>query len=266
MPALPPPLLLQGMPVLQSTVGAKTIEDDRNLGRVSLTTILARSSNVGMTKVAMTMEPRDLWGTLLHFGLGSLTGSGFPGESAGTLTHYDHWKPINQATLSYGYSLNVTPLQLAQAYAIIGNDGISQPISLTALEEVGPGEKRVSSDTAQAVRRMMEEVVRPGGTATSASVDGYRVAGKTATSKKFAPGGYSDDKYISVFAGLAPASNPRLATVVVIDEPSGELYYGGDVAAPVFADIMSESLRLLAVPPDALPARDPNSTMQAMRE
>ena len=111
---------------------------------------------------------------------------------------------------------------------------------------------------------MLEEVVRPGGTATEAAVDGYRIAGKTGTSWKFAVGGYSKDKYISVFAGLAPASNPRLATVVVIDEPSGDKYYGGDVAAPVFADIMSESLRMLAVPPDALPAREPNSTMQAM--
>jgi cell division protein FtsI (penicillin-binding protein 3) len=212
----------------------------------------------------MSLQPRQLWGTLLHFGLGSLTGSGFPGESAGNLTHHDHWKPINQATLSYGYSLSVTPLQLANAYAIIGNGGIGHPISLTALDDPGPGEQLVAAESADAVRRMLEEVVRPGGTATEAAVDGYRIAGKTGTSWKFAPGGYSEDKYISVFAGLAPASNPRLATVVVIDEPSGELYYGGDVAAPVFADVMSESLRLLAVPPDALPAREPNSTMQAM--
>jgi cell division protein FtsI (penicillin-binding protein 3) len=246
------------------TVGAKTIEDSRNLGRISLTTILARSSNVGMTKVAMSLQPRQLWGTMLHFGLGSLTGSGFPGESAGTLTHHDHWKPISQATLAYGYGLSVTPLQLAQAYAIIGNHGVGYPVSLTALEEAGPGEQLVTAESADAVRRMMEDVVRPGGTGTGAAVDGYRIAGKTGTSWKFAAGGYSKDKYISVFAGLAPASNPRLATVVVIDEPSGELYYGGDVAAPVFADIMSESLRLLAVPPDALPAREPNSTMQAM--
>ena len=246
------------------TVGPKLIEDSRNLGRVSLTTILARSSNVGMTKVAMTLQPQQLWGTLLHFGLGSVTGSGFPGESAGNLTHHDHWKPINQATMSYGYNLSVTPLQLAQAYAIIGNSGIGYPISLTALDDHGPGEQLVAAESADAVLRMLEEVVRPGGTATEAAVDGYRIAGKTGTSWKFAPGGYSEDKYISVFAGLAPASNPRLATVVVIDEPSGELYYGGEVAAPVFADVMSESLRLLAVPPDALPAREPNSTMQAM--
>ena len=114
------------------------------------------------------------------------------------------------------------------------------------------------------VRRMLEEVVRPGGTGTKAAIDGYRVAGKTGTAWKFASGGYSEDKYISIFAGLAPASDPRLATVVVIDEPSGELYYGSDVAAPVFADVMSESLRLLAVPPDAMPARDPGDVLQAM--
>ena len=248
----------------QVTVGAKTIEDRRNLGRISLTTILARSSNVGITKLAMSLQPDQLWDTMSQFGLGTLTTSGFPGESAGTLTHHDHWQPISQATLAYGYGLSVTPLQLAQAYAILGNDGVRHPVSLVALEQAGGGEQMVSQDSATAVRRMLEEVVRPGGTATGAAVPGYRIAGKTGTSWKFAAGGYSKDKYISSFAGLAPASNPRLAAVVVIDEPSGELYYGGDVAAPVFADIMSESLRLLAVPPDALPAREPNSAMQAM--
>jgi len=246
------------------TVGAKTIEDSRNLGRISLTTILARSSNVGATKLAMSLQPDQLWHSMSQFGLGSMTASGFPGESQGTLTHHDHWKPISQATLAYGYGLSVTPLQLAQAYAILGNDGVLQPISLTALQRAGEGTRMVSHDSAVAVRRMLEEVVRPGGTGTGAAVPGFRIAGKTGTSWKFAAGGYSKDKYISIFAGLAPASNPRLAAVVVIDEPSGELYYGGDVAAPVFADVMSESLRLLAVPPDALPAREPNSTMQAM--
>lgn len=245
-------------------VGAKRIEDKRNLGRVSLTTILARSSNVGATKLAMSLQPDQLWKTMSLFGLGSMTSSGFPGESAGTLTHYDHWRPISQATLAYGYGLSVTPLQLAQAYAILGNGGIHHPVSLLALERPAAGERMVSEESALAVRRMLEDVTRPGGTGTGAAVPGYRVAGKTGTSWKFAAGGYSEDKYISVFAGLVPASNPRLAVVVVIDEPNGEKYYGGDVAAPVFADIVSESLRLLAVPPDALPARDPNSTMQAM--
>ncbi len=245
-------------------VGAKTIEDSRNLGRISLTTILARSSNVGVTKLAMTLQPDRLWNTMSKFGLGSLTSSGFPGESAGQLTHYNHWQPISQATLAYGYGVSVTPLQLAQAYSVLGANGMARPISLVALDQPGEGEQSFSRETAIAVRRMLEEVVRPGGTGTKASIAGYRVAGKTGTAWKFAAGGYSKDKYISIFAGLAPASDPRLAAVVVIDEPGGELYYGSDVAAPVFADVISESLRLLAVPPDALPARDPDSVMQAM--
>lgn len=245
-------------------VGPKRIEDSRNLGRISLTTILARSSNVGATKLAMSLRPDQLWNTMARFGLGSLTASGFPGESAGTLTHYDHWRPISQATLAYGYGLSVTPLQLAQAYAVLASDGQLRPVSLVAMDQPVAGDQIISKDSASAVRRMLEEVVRPGGTGTGAAVTGYRIAGKTGTSWKFAAGGYSKDKYISVFAGLAPASHPRLAVVVVIDEPTGELYYGGDVAAPVFADVMSESLRLLAVPPDALPARDPGSIIQAM--
>lgn len=246
------------------TVGTKRIEDSRNLGRVSLTTILARSSNVGVTKLAMSLQPDQLWQTMTRFGLGSLTSSSFPGESAGLLTHYSHWQPISQATLAYGYGVSVTPLQLAQAYATLGSGGRMFPVSLVALDQPNEGDQVISPDTATAVRRMLEEVVRPGGTGTKAAVTGYRIAGKTGTAWKFAAGGYSEDKYISIFAGLAPASDPRLAAVVVIDEPAGELYYGSDVAAPVFADVMSESLRLLAIPPDALPARDPGSVMQAM--
>lgn len=245
-------------------VGAKKIKDRRNLGRISLTTILARSSNVGITKLAMTLQPDQLWKTMTQFGFGEMTTSGFPGESAGMLTHYSNWRPISQATIAYGYGISVTPLQLAQAYAAIGNDGVMQPISLFAIDAPPRGEQVISAETAIAVRRMLEEVVRPGGTGTKAAVEGYRVAGKTGTAWKFAKGGYSEDKYISIFAGLAPASDPRLATVVIIDEPGGELYYGSDVAAPVFADVMSESLRLLAISPDALPAREPGNVMQAM--
>ncbi len=247
-------------------VGPKTIEDSRNLGRISLTTILARSSNVGVTKLAMTLEPDQLWNTMTRFGLGTLTSSGFPGESAGLLTHFNHWRPISQATLAYGYGISVTPLQLAQAYSVLGSEGVFRPISLVALDAPADGEQVLAADSASAVRRMLEEVVRPGGTGTKAAVTGYRIAGKTGTAWKFAAGGYSEDKYISIFAGLAPASDPRLAAVVVIDEPTGELYYGSDVAAPVFSDVVSESLRLLAIPPDAMPARDPGSIMQAMSQ
>ncbi len=246
------------------TVGAKTIEDHRSLGRVSLTTILARSSNVGATKLAMSLPADQLWSTMTGLGFGELTSSGFPGESAGLLTHFDHWKEINHATLGYGYGISVTPLQLVQAYAALGSNGRVRPISLVALDHAVDGAQVIAADTASAVKHMLEEVVRPGGTGTKAAIAGYRIAGKTGTAWKSGVGGYSQDKYFSIFAGLAPASKPRLATVVVIDEPSGELYYGSDVAAPVFADIMGESLRLLAVPPDALPARDPGSVMQAM--
>jgi cell division protein FtsI (penicillin-binding protein 3) len=245
-------------------VGPKKIEDTRNLGRISLTTVLSRSSNVGATKVALSLEPEQLWGTMTRFGLGELTASGFPGESAGLLTHYSHWQAISQATLAYGYGVSLTPLQLAQAYAAIGGDGVMRPVSLVALDQPAQGERVLSVDTARAVRRMLEEVVRPGGTGTKANVAGYHVAGKTGTAWKFAAGGYSQDKYLSIFAGFAPANDPRLAVVVVIDEPKGELYYGSDVAAPVFGEVMAESLRLLAVPPDALPARDPGSIIQAM--
>ncbi len=247
-------------------VGPKTIEDSRNLGRISLTTILARSSNVGVTKLAMSLEPDQLWNTMTRFGLGTLTSSGFPGESAGLLTHFNHWRPISQATLAYGYGVSVTPLQLAQAYSVLGSDGVFRPVSLVALDAPTEGEQVLAADSAAAVRRMLEAVVAPGGTGTKAAVTGYRIAGKTGTAWKFAAGGYSEDKYISIFAGLAPASDPRLAAVVVIDEPTGELYYGSDVAAPVFSDVVSESLRLLAIPPDAMPARDPDSIMQAMSQ
>ena len=246
------------------TVGAKKIEDRRNLGRISLTTILARSSNVGVTKLAMSLAPDQLWSTMTNLGFGTMTTSGFPGESAGLLTHYDHWQDISQATLGYGYGISVTPLQLAQAYAVLGDQGRMHPVSLIAIDHPGDGEQVIAYDTANAVKRMLEEVVRPGGTGSKAAVTGYRIAGKTGTAWKSGVGGYSEDKYFSIFAGLAPASVPRLAAVVVIDEPGGELYYGSDVAAPVFSKVMAESLRLLAVPPDALPARDPGSVTQAM--
>ena len=247
-------------------VGPKRIEDTHNLGRISLTTVLARSSNVGATKIAMSLEPDQLWQTMTRFGLGALTSSGFPGESAGLLTNYNDWRKISQATLGYGYGVSVTPLQLAQAYATFGGDGLLRPVSLVALDQPAKGARVIGSETATSIRRMMEEVVKPGGTGSEAGVAGYRVAGKTGTSWKFAPGGYSRDKYFSIFAGLAPASAPRLAAVVIIDEPTGDLYYGGDVAAPVFGEVIAESLRLLAVPPDALPDGNRGGVIQAMSQ
>jgi len=235
-------------------VPPKRIEDSRNLGEISLTTILARSSNVGITKLAQQLSFEQMWGTLNDVGFGQITGSMFPGEQTGKVPPFEDWREIRQATMAYGYGLSVTALQLAQAYAALGNDGFVRPVSLLAVDDVPEGRQVLSSANARAVVRMLEEVVRPGSTGAGAAVNGYRVAGKTGTAWKAAPGGYSQDKYVSIFAGLAPATDPKLAVVVVIDEPSGELYYGGDVAAPVFADVMSESLRLLAIPPDASPA------------
>jgi len=207
-----------------------------------------------------------LWRTMTRFGLGSLTTSDFPGESAGLLSHYSDWRQISQATLGYGYGVSVTPLQLAQAYAALGNDGVRQPVSLVRLDKPAEGERIVQHETAAAVRTMLEDVVGPGGTGKNARVTGYRVAGKTGTSWKFSAGGYSEDKYFSIFAGLAPASNPRLAAVVIIDEPTGDLYYGSEVAAPVFSEVMTESLRLFAIAPDALPAGGMAGTIQAMSQ
>jgi cell division protein FtsI (penicillin-binding protein 3) len=189
---------------------------------------------------------------LTSFGIGRLTASGFPGESAGVLNDPDYWRPVGQASLAYGYGLSVTALQLAQAYAAIAADGVRRPVSLLALESPPAGQRVVSVATAREVRGMLEAVVSPRGTGQRAAIDNFRVAGKTGTTWKSAPGGYSKDRYFAVFAGLAPASDPKLVAVVVIDEPRGEEYYGGEVAAPVFASIVAGALRVLAVAPDAL--------------
>ncbi len=234
-------------------VGPKEIEDRTNLGEISLTTLLSRSSNVAITKIALTLTPEHMWTTLTQFGLGQMTGVLFPGEQTGRVPAHQDWREISQATMAYGYGLSVTALQLAQAYAALGNDGVLMPATLRAVEELPAGQRVVDASTARAVRRMLEEVVRPEATGKKAQVEGYRVAGKTGTAWKAKDGVYSQEDFVAIFAGLAPATDPRLAIVVVIDEPSGEEHYGGDVAAPVFAEVMTESLRLLAVAPDAAP-------------
>ena len=227
-------------------------QDNNNLGEVDVTTILAKSSNVGVAKIALDLDHRDLWAALSRFGIGRLTDSGFPGESAGVLNDPQHWRPVGQATLAYGYGLSVTPLQLAQAYAVIAAGGVRRPVSLVAVDEIPVGERVISSNTAQALNGMLEAVVSPVGTGNRAAIPNFRVAGKTGTAWKSSVGGYSKDRYLAVFGGFAPVTDPKLVAVVVIDEPRGEEYYGGDVAAPVFARILSGALRLLAVPPDAL--------------
>jgi cell division protein FtsI (penicillin-binding protein 3) len=234
-------------------VGIKTVKDHSNLGTIDVTTVLAKSSNVGVVKIALSLKPEQMWRELDQFGFGRVTGSGFPGESAGILTGYEHWRPIGQATMAYGYGLSVTPLQLAQAYAVLGAGGIRRPVSLRKVDAVPEGERVLAEPVARELIRMMERVVSEEGTARRAAVMGYRVSGKTGTAwKASATGGYSTNKYMAVFGGVVPASNPRLACVVVIDEPSSGAYYGGEVSAPVFSAVMSGALRLLAIPPDDL--------------
>ena len=247
-------------------VGVKRIPDKHNLGSISLTTVLAKSSNVGMTKMAMTLSPQSMREVLTAFGFGEVTGSGFPGESAGLLNDASHWRKIGQATISYGYGLSVTPLQLARAYAILGAGGLKRPVSLRRVDEPAPGERVLDERVAKELLRMMETVVSQDGTGGRAALAGYRVAGKTGTAWTASAGGYSTERYKGTFGGVVPASRPRLAAIVMIDEPAGKKYYGGDVAAPVFANVMAGALRLLGVPPDGLDIL-PNATLvQASRE
>ncbi|HXW10506.1 MAG TPA: penicillin-binding transpeptidase domain-containing protein, partial [Steroidobacteraceae bacterium] len=200
-------------------VGIKTVRDKHNLGMIDVTTVLAKSSNVGVVKIALSLKPQEMWTTLHDLGFGSVTGSGFPGESAGILTGYEHWRSIGQATMSYGYGLSVTPLQLAQAYAVLGTGGIRRPVSLRRVDTPPEGERVLEPAVVKELVRMMESVVSETGTARRAAVMGYRVSGKTGTAWKAANGGYNATKYMAVFGGLVPASAPRLAAVVVIDEP-----------------------------------------------
>ncbi len=232
-------------------VGSKVIEDKKNLGAIDLATILARSSNVGMARIALSLEPEQIYTTLTRLGFGQVTTSGYPGESAGVLSNYSHWRPIGIATMSYGYGLSVTPLQLVHAYATLGAFGISRPVSFLRVDAPVAGERVLDESAARQLVQMLEAVVTPGGTGLQAAIPGYRVAGKTGTAWKSNAGGYSTDRYMAVFGGVAPATAPRLAAVVVIDEPGAGLYYGGDVAAPVFSRVVGGALRLLAVAPDA---------------
>jgi cell division protein FtsI (penicillin-binding protein 3) len=247
-------------------VGIKNIPDKHNLGPISLTTVIAKSSNVGMTKMAMTLAPQSMHQMLRAFGFGEVTGSGFPGESAGLLYDASHWRKIEQATISYGYGLSVTPLQLARAYAILGAGGIRRPVTLRRVEGPVQGERVVDARIAQEMLKMMESVVsQDGATGYRAALVGYRVAGKTGTAWTADAGGYSSDRYKASFGGVVPASHPRFAAIVVIDEPGGRQFYGGDVAAPVFANVMAGALRLLGVPPDGLDRVPATTLVQASR-
>ncbi len=234
-------------------VGDHTIRDHRDYGVIDLTTVIKKSSNIGASKIALSLEPLEFWSTLTKVGFGQATGSGFPGEASGFLNPYNNWSEVEQATMSFGYGISTTALQLAQAYMPFATDGMMLPVSFLKVTEPVSASRVFSANVARQVRNMLETVVQNGGTGSKAFVEGYRIAGKTGTVHKTAVGGYSEDRYLSLFAGMAPASNPRLIAVVVIDEPKGDQYYGGLVAAPVFSNVMAGALRLLNIPPDDLP-------------
>ena len=230
-------------------LGGKRVSDTRNLGPISVEMVLMRSSNMGMVRMALQETPEQLIDTLYRFGLGIDSGTGLVGESPGLVPQRRRWSDIEKATLSFGYGLTVTPLQLAQAYAVIANDGVRYPLSILKREQPPTGEQVIPKHHANAVLHMLEAVVGPGGTAGNAAIPGYRVGGKTGTSRKAIAGGYGND-YVGLFAGVAPISDPRLAMVVVMNEPQGDQYYGGQVSAPVFAEVMSGALQLMNIRPD----------------
>ena len=229
-------------------IGSRTIRDTRELGEVDLATVLMRSSNAGMSRIGLSLESDTLWEMMSDFGFGSYVTDGFPGESRGRLHHHSEWGEIGKATMSYGYGITVTPIQLAQAYSVIANNGLYTPLSLRK-GLFNESKRVINEDTAKTLLSMLEKVVEDG-TSKKAAVNGYRVGGKSGTAwKTSGAGGYSTDRYRSIFAGIAPIDDPRLVAVVFIEEPTGEFYYGGDVAAPVFSEIISQSLQLLSIPP-----------------
>ena len=232
----------------------KTLVDPVNYGQIDLTKVITKSSQVGITKVAMDLEPEQLRELFYRLGLGEAVGSGFPGEAAGILPTRDRWHPIELANFAFGYGLTVNAVQLAQAYSVVANAGQKRPVSL--ILDSGKSARRHSAEQvvapalAKEIVAMLETVIGPEGTGKKAAVDGYRVAGKTGTVHKVGSAGYADNRYRSVFAGFVPAENPRLAAVVVIDDPTHAKYYGGEVAAPVFGQVMAGAMRLLQVPPE----------------
>jgi len=235
-------------------VGRATVRDVHNYGELDITGVIRKSSNVGISKIALALQPEMLWESLSDMGFGELSRSKFPGEASGHLPFFGEWKDLTQATVSFGYGISVTSLQLAQSYAVLANGGYLKPVSMISRDKAPEGKQVINADISNAVLAMMETVVSREGTAILAKVPGYRIAGKTGTVKKLAPnGGYLDDKYLSVFAGVAPVSEPRFAAVVMIDDPSNGDYYGGKVAAPVFSSVVGEALRLMNVAPDDLP-------------
>jgi len=234
-------------------IGNRTIHDAHPEGILTVAQVIQKSSNVGSAKMALAMAPQKLWTILSDVGFGNQTKVGFPGEATGRLRAYQSWKPIEQATMSYGHGISVSLLQLARAYSVFATNGELKPLTLVRRDQPVQGKEVISPRTAAAVRRMLEMVTQPGGTATRAQVAGFRVAGKTGTAHKLTGATYASDRYVSSFVGFAPASNPRLVIAVMLDEPGGKSYYGGEVAAPVFSTVMAGALRVLGIEPDAAP-------------
>jgi cell division protein FtsI (penicillin-binding protein 3) len=232
-------------------VGDATIHDAHPEAVLTVGQVIQKSSNVGAAKLALALPRESLWSILSGAGFGAAPQLGFPGQASGHLRPYQRWRPIEQATLSYGHGISVSLLQLARAYTIFATDGELQPLTLVRQDQPPEGKRVISQRTALAVRSMLELVVQAGGTAPRARILGYRVAGKTGTAHKLDGRAYAADRYVSSFVGMAPASDPRLLVAVMIDEPSAGEYFGGAVAAPVFSRVMSEALGILSVPPDA---------------
>ena len=232
------------------TLAHHTIRDVHPAAAMSVAQILQKSSNVGSAKLALGLPAQTLWSLYQRVGFGQPPELEFPGVASGKLRPYGSWRPIEQATMAFGHGISVSLAQLAHAYTVFARDGELVPLTLVKRGVQAGGERIISQDTARAVRSMLEAAVQPGGTGPRARIMGWRVAGKTGTAHKPDHGGYSADKYLSSFVGLAPASAPRLVVAVMIDEPLGQ-YYGGAVAAPVFAQVMQGALRMLEVPHDA---------------
>jgi cell division protein FtsI (penicillin-binding protein 3) len=233
------------------SLGGWTINDSHPNGTISVAQVIQKSSNIGTAKIQLQM-PAERMGTLYRdLGFGLPPATGFPGEAKGLLRPWGAWRPIEQATMSYGHGIGVSLLQVARAYTIFTNEGTLLPLSLIKRDNQPIGKPLVSAATADQVSRMMEMAVLPGGTAPRAQVPGYRVAGKTGTAHKPENGGYAEHKYVSSFVGFGPVSNPRFIVAVMIDEPGLAKYYGGDVGAPVFSSVMGSALRMMSVPPDA---------------
>jgi len=243
-------------------VGHKTIKDVRDHGRLTVAGVIKKSSNVGATKIALGISKNRLWNLLRGVGFGETTGSGLPGESAGIINPPERWAAIDRATLSFGYGISITPLQLARAYTAIANDGVLVPVSLLHRDGRVQGQRVMAKATALQVRRMLEMAVSGGGTGTAAQVNHYSVAGKTGTVHKLIDGNYAQDNYVSLFAGVAPASRPRLVMVVAVDDPKRGGYFGGQIAAPIFSKVMAGAMRLLNISPDA-PQRQPPTIVKA---